>query len=174
MEAIKKAEIYTDGSYNKDIKGITRGGVVILFNDEPYAFIQIVTKRNIYVSQWNIGGELIAAQFGLNMALNEIQQFKAAGLEIPDCLDVYHDWVGINDLVRPNPSSGNVFKSQKDGCVFYKNFFKELGKRYPTQINFWWIKSHSGNKWNEVVDELAKGYWPMGPYDKVIRKEITF
>lgn len=174
MEAIKKAELYTDGSYNKDVPTITRGGVVIVFNDKPYAFVQITTKRDIYVKQWNVGGELIAAQMGLNMILNELQKFKSNDIEVPMYIDFYHDYIGIHDLVRPSAKTGRVWNSQKQGCVFYQDFFREIEKRYTTQINFEWIKSHSGNKWNEVVDTLAKGYWPVAGYVDVIKKEVLF
>lgn len=173
MELIRKAELYTDGSYNKSIPDLTRGGAVIIFNDKPYAFIKVTTNKKMYVSQWNVGGELLAAQIGLNMILNELQQFATQGIEVPLSMELYHDYIGIHDFVRPSAKTGKVWKANTESGLFYKEFYKEICNRYSTQINFNWIKSHSGNKWNEIVDMIAKGVYPDG-YNDVIKKEVNF
>lgn len=171
---MNKAEVYVDGSYNRYIPEITRGGVTIVFDDVPYAMIKITTKRDIYVKQWNVGGELLSASFGINMTLVELDRLRdEEGIAIPKTITVVHDYKGIRSLVVPDVDTGKIWKTDKPGCLLYKEFYNEVIKRHETGVRFQWVPGHSGNKWNEVTDLLAKGVWPsIG--DGCIRKEVDF
>lgn len=173
MFDISKVDIYTDGSYRADTPDLTRGGIIILFNDEPYIFVKLTTHKPGFTKSRNVGGELLAAAMALNMAHTELEKFKNSGFKTPPTMTLYHDYEGINNMVRPDPKSGVQWKKLTTECsIFYKMTFDKLNDQYPTNTRFKWVKSHNKNKWNEVVDVLAKGYWPDG-YSKVYRQEVN-
>ena len=63
-------------------------------------------------------------------------------------IDIYHDYEGIARWCT------GEWKANKTGTQAYKKFYDDLKK--DVQINFIKVKGHSGNKYNDIADQLAK------------------
>jgi ribonuclease HI len=50
----------------------------------------------------------------------------------------------------------NNWKTSTNKDVKNKTLWKKLYKLMNSNITFSWVKAHTGNKWNEVVDSLAR------------------
>ena len=48
-----------------------------------------------------------------------------------------------------------AWKTNKDGTKAYKAFYQEISKKI--KVNFHKVKGHSGDRYNDEADILAKG-----------------
>lgn len=131
-----KAYAYVDGSYNINTR--TYGyGVVIVHNGKEYEFSgsdndpEMATMRNV-------SGEILGAT-------RAITEAKALGVKE---LDIYYDYQGI--AAWPD----EVWKRNKKYTIQYHDFV--VNERKNMKINFVKVKAHSGVKYNEKVDKIAK------------------
>lgn len=136
-----KLKAYTDGSYSTRKKD--RVGAAYILLDENG---KEVSRNFTYsTSPWlvemrNVGGEILAAQ----MAIEDAYKRK------PESLEVYHDYKGIG--AWPD----GEWEARKSQTKLYRDFVnKDI--RPDMDVKFEWVQGHSGNKWNDLVDDLAKG-----------------
>lgn len=127
--------IYTDGSSNKELN-FSSYGVVCLHKSQPeYRFSGIVKDIN---RTKNISGEIA----GVLKAL-EYAKYKGKKKAY-----IYHDYEGLSKW-----HSGEWGVNSSDS-IYYLEQLKQYEK--DIQIEFVKVKAHSGNKYNEICDKLAK------------------
>lgn len=134
----KRCVAYIDGSFNK-VKQLCGYGVVILDDkgneiEQFYGYI----NDEASLSSWNISGEVESAKKAITFALkNNYEE-----------IDIYYDYIGIEKW------GNQEWKTNIPLTISYKQFIKNSRNRI--KINFHKVKAHSGNKYNELADELAK------------------
>lgn len=130
-------QAYVDGSYEHCIKEYG-SGVVIIENSEVKKEYSIRGKDTNLVSMRNVAGEIVAAQIAMNYCIeNEIQN-----------LILYFDYEGIEKWCT------GVWKTNKEGTIEYKKYYDSIKDKL--NVKFVKVKAHSGDKYNEVADKLAK------------------
>jgi len=124
--------IYTDGSNDEDIK--VGWGYLVLKNDE-IIFEDFGLSPSKFNSSRNINGEVHAVIEALTWCMeNEI-------LEI----NMYNDYTGIQKWAE------GEWSANKPLTIHFKNFMKSN----HVKVNWFHVKGHSGNVWNERADKLA-------------------
>ena len=126
---------YVDGSYNRTLN-IYGYGIV---------FLDGKTERQYYgtgedeeaAKMENVAGEILAAQKAVDIALDE--GFSK--------ITICHDYTGIAGWV-------NGWKRNNEHTEAYKEIMSE--KSAYIDILFQKIDAHSGDKYNEMADKLAK------------------
>lgn len=133
-EIADEAVAYVDGSYNKATKEYSCG-VVLLFNNEIKTYTE---KGWVNASMRNVAGEILAAENAMIMALE-------LGVK---SLTIVHDYQGIASWCT------GEWKANQKATQDYKAYFDAIKDRIT--IRFVKVKGHSGNKYNDMADELAK------------------
>ena len=146
---MKKVDIYTDGACTGN-PGKGGFGAVLIYNG-----VQKEISRG-FVKTTNNRMELMAAIEALKM-LNE-----------PCEVDLYSDSKYLTDAINKgwveNWIKNGWRKADKKG-VLNVDLWKELiCMTQKHQVNFIWVKGHSGNKYNEICDALAVEAY-KNPYD---------
>lgn len=131
-----EAVAYVDGSYNAETKDYSCGVVLLVGNEE----IRIAQKGEEpdLASMRNVAGEILGA---------EVAMRKALELGIKK-LSIYHDYQGIASWCL------GEWKTNREGTKAYKEYYESI--RNEIEIQFVKVKGHSGDKYNDLADELAK------------------
>ena len=130
------AVAYVDGSFNNETKEFSYGAVIFWGNKE-YQFSDKFNDEKL-AEMHNVAGELKGAEKAMEFALeNKISK-----------LSIYHDYEGIAKWCT------DEWKAKKEGTKAYKNFYKKIKEK--VNIDFIKVKGHSGDKYNELADKLAK------------------
>ncbi|MCC0636556.1 MULTISPECIES: viroplasmin family protein [unclassified Clostridioides] len=130
-------EAYVDGSYEHSIK-MYGSGVVILKKNEVIKTYSKNGKEQTLVGMRNVAGEIEASKIAMQYCIdNNIQN-----------LILYFDYEGIEKWCT------GVWKTNKEGTIAYKNFYDSI--KTELNVRFMKVKAHSGNKYNEEADKLAK------------------
>lgn len=137
-EAIKDNEIiaYVDGSFSIE-KKMYSYGVVMLTIDEKYEFKGRDNKAE-FVEMRNVSGELGGAIFAMKKAI-ELGK---------DTLYLHYDYTGIEEWAKES------WKANKKGTQEYRDFYKKISEHL--KVHFIKVLAHSGIKYNEEADRLAK------------------
>ncbi len=127
---------YIDGSYDKKTKRYSFGGVLIIDN----------TIKQFYKSYdedelskyHNVAGEIKGAAYILNYCYkNNITKLRLC-----------YDYEGIEKWYN------NKWEAKSEIAILYTNFIFKIKDK--VEVEFVKIKSHTGNKYNELADQLAK------------------
>lgn len=130
------AVAYVDGSYNIKTK-IFGCGVVIFYDGEDTTFSKSFSDPEM-ASMRNVAGEIEGAKLAMQYCLdNNIEE-----------IDIYYDYEGIEKWCS------GAWKTNKSGTVAYKQFYNKVIKN--VKVNFIKVKGHSGDKYNDMADRLAK------------------
>lgn len=129
-------EAYVDGSYNIETKAYG-SGVVLLYNNKKEVF-SITGEKDNLCEMRNVAGEIKGAEFAINYAIKQKVQKVI----------IYYDYEGIEKWCT------GAWKANKEGTRKYKEIY-DYAKKLIT-INFVKVRAHSGNKFNEEADILAK------------------
>jgi len=150
-----KIEIYTDGSYTKvsDPDNVY-GGIIILADGKPIMVARVKSKDSGMVSAWNAGGELLATMYGVTAAYSLM---AACNDKVDNEVTVYHDYNGVANFMIAPPGQSRPWIPKKPASRKYVGVMNSLKNRYPYTIKYVWVKGHSGNRWNEVVDDITGG-----------------
>ncbi len=124
-------EAYVDGSYQNNRVGY---GFIIL-KDDKREFSEY-GRLYKYNESHQVGGELEATM----RVLKWCQENKI------DHITIYYDYVGIEKWAIGS------WKAKKPVSINYKKFIDLCS----VKINWEHVKSHTGNKYNELADSLAK------------------
>ncbi len=126
-------KIYVDGSY---MNGKVGYGAIILKSDTPVKEIYGVVTDDYATQSRQVGGEIVAVQEGLKWCENE---------GIKDA-SIYYDFQNLEKWATGEYKTNNTLSQS------YKSFIDNC------KINIKWykVKSHTGVKWNDKADELAK------------------
>lgn len=86
----------------------------------------------------NVAGEILGAELAMR---------KAVEMKISS-LNIYHDYQGIASWCQ------GEWKTNKEGTRAYKEYFDSISR--DLEIRFVKVRGHSGDKYNDIADELAK------------------
>lgn len=130
------AVAYVDGSYNIATKEFSYG--VVMFHDgKELHFSQKVDDREL-AEMRNVAGEIKGSECAMRYAVEN-------GCET---LVIYHDYEGISKWCT------GAWKANKSGTIAYKKYYEEVSSKL--KVEFIKVKGHSGDRFNDVADELAK------------------
>lgn len=136
--------IYTDGSYHKTKPNLFTGAAIILnHNGEMIARAARLYDNEEMATMNNVAGEIMAASLALYRA-------KLAGAKN---VILYHDYKGIAFWNDPDPKFGKPWKAKNRYTKAYQELVAEL--RQDMGIQFVHVKGHSGDEYNEKVDQYA-------------------
>ncbi len=130
-------DAYVDGSYNKKLH-LCSYGVILIHNGEQIGQCSGFVTDAGYCNMRNVGGEILSATEAMKYAYeNDVKR-----------LNIYYDYTGICEWASGGWQCNNEYtKKYKEN---YENYKKTI------DIRFTKVKSHSGVKYNELVDQLAK------------------
>lgn len=127
---------YVDGSFNSANLEYSFGAI-LLINGEKYIFKKKF-KSDEYSFARNVAGEVRGASFIINYAIKK--KLKT--------LDLFYDYQGIESWYTGEWKANNTLTQR------YQEFAKS--NKDIIKVNFHKVKSHTGVKYNEEVDQLAK------------------
>ena len=129
-------EIYVDGSYHVGTKEFSYG-MVVLIDGKEEKFSQKMTDPQL-AQMRNVAGEIKGSEAAMQYALDH---------KIPSII-IYHDYQGIASWCNGD------WKANKPGTIAYRDFYQKAKEK--VHIEFRKVKGHSNDKYNDMVDELAK------------------
>lgn len=127
---------YVDGSYDHNQLRYAYGCVLVLEDGE--ITLNGSDNQEDYVSMRNVAGEIMGSEQAILWALEH--SYKR--------VTIYYDYEGIEKWAN------GIWKANKSGTQRYKAFVAE--KRREIQIDFCKVAAHTGVKYNEMADQLAK------------------
>lgn len=130
--------IYVDGSYSKESEEYAYGMVVVK-SDEDIEKYSDKFKDPELVSMWNVAGEIMGACAAMQYAVD--YNIKS--------ITIFHDYEGISKWPL------GEWKAKKEGTKAYVSFYNEVAK--TVDIRFKKVTGHSGDKYNDMADKLARG-----------------
>lgn len=127
---------YVDGSFNVATGEFSYGVVMFHKGDElhfnkKFDDTELATMRNV---AGEIKGAEAAMQYAFDHGMKE--------------LVIYHDYEGISRWPL------REWKANKEGTIAYQAFYDKISKN--VNIKFVKVKGHSGDKYNDEADRLAK------------------
>lgn len=128
---------YVDGSYNVATKEFSYG-MVLLEAGEVIAKKCEKSNDASLAAMRNVAGEIKGAEAAMRYAKEHDRKE----------LVIYHDYEGIAKWCL------GEWKANKEGTKAYKAFYDAVSRQI--QITFVKVKGHSGDTYNEMVDQLAK------------------
>lgn len=133
---LPEAVAYVDGSFKKETKEFSYGAV-IFWEGREYHFSEKYNDKEL-AEMHNVAGEIKGSERAMKFALeNNI-----------DKLTIYHDYEGIAKWCT------GAWEAKKEGTKAYKSFYENA--RNKVHIDFVKVKGHSGDKYNDLADKLAK------------------
>lgn len=126
--------VYVDGSFRNKDKSHSYG--VYMFNDEEeYTY----SKRFFKDSEMrNVSGEIKGAM----RAMEEAAKLGKRKIYL------HYDYEGIRSWAL------GFWKTNKEGTINYKKFYDSI--KCKLEVKFIKVEAHTGVKYNELVDKLAK------------------
>lgn len=135
-ESAEKDElvVYVDGSYRNSDKSHSYG--VYMFNgEEEYTYSKRFFKDS---DMRNVSGEIKGAMRAMEEAV-KLGKKK---------IYLHYDYEGIRSWAL------GFWKTNKEGTIYYKNFYDSIKDKL--EVKFIKVEAHTGVKYNELVDKLAK------------------
>lgn len=127
---------YVDGSYEHSIMKYAYGCVILLRAE--IVELNGSGADEDYVSMRNVAGEILGSETAITWAIEH--GYKE--------VEIYYDYEGIEKWAN------DMWKANKPGTLRYKEFIKESRKKIKVTFNK--VKAHTGDKYNEMADKLAK------------------
>lgn len=127
---------YVDGSYDKNNKWYSYGAITF-YRGERKDFSEKSNDKKL-VDMRNVAGELDGAMKAMNYAIE-------VGAKT---LYLHYDYEGIEKWANKS------WKANKEGTQDYQKFYQSIASKL--EVVFVKVKAHSGDKYNEEVDGLAK------------------
>lgn len=131
-----KAVAYVDGSFNAETN-VFGYGVVMFHNGEEIHLSQAYDEEEMAAMR-NVAGEI----YGSMAAMEYAVEHKIKNLSI------YYDYMGIAKWCT------GEWKTNKAGTIAYKKYYDKV--RHKVKVTFHKVKGHSGDKYNDFADKLAK------------------
>lgn len=130
------AYAYIDGSYDDSKK--VYSSAILLFIEGKKITHKFAGNKLELVNLRNVAGEIEAAKYVMQYAYD--RAFKQ--------IKIYYDYAGIEMWAK------KAWKANLDYTREYVDFYDKIGKY--VDITFCKVKAHTGDKYNEEVDMLAK------------------
>ena len=133
---VEKITAYVDGSYNVATKEYSYGAVIFAGEkkecfSEKFNDPELATMRNV---AGGLEGSMKAMRYAVEAGAKE--------------LDIFYDYEGIEKWCT------GAWKTNKDGTKAYKAFYEKISQK--VKVNFHKVKGHSGDRYNDEADILAK------------------
>jgi ribonuclease HI len=128
-------EIYVDGSYNSKLDTIGYGIVVLKGSLPPVKYKGRVVDESLLEFR-NVAGEVMAVYNALEICNNG------------DKVTIYYDYEGIEKWAI------GEWKANNKLTKWYQNQMQIAYEKFD--LRFIKVTAHTGNKWNEEADRLAK------------------
>ena len=129
--------VYVDGSYNDAIKKYAFGCVFILDYGEIYlAYGNGDNPESL--KQRNVTGEMLGAMYAVQCARKS--GYKA--------IEIFYDYSGIEEWVTGG------WKAKNELTQKYRDAMRGWGA--DIKITFHKVEGHSGDKYNDLADKIAK------------------
>lgn len=130
---------FVDGSFNSSTKEYGYGVVVIEDTKNPIeVHLNGKGSDEKYLESMNIAGEILASETAIQYALEK----------------GYHSLVIFHDYEGTGKWATDKWDANKTISKDYKAFLKDLKEKI--NLDFVWVKGHSNNYYNDMVDALAK------------------
>ena len=131
-----EAIAYCDGSFNVSDNRFSYG-VVIFYNDEKYTFSESFFDEELSKMR-NVAGEIKGAEKVFSFCVEN-------GIK---SVELFYDYAGIEKWCT------GEWKRNKEGTISFHNEYIEVSK--VLDVKFTKVKGHSGDKYNDEADSLAK------------------
>lgn len=131
-----KAAAYVDGSFDP-ATGRFSYGAVIFHNGKEITMNEAFSDKAL-ASMHNVAGEIMGAMAAMRYCLEN-------GIT---ALELYYDYEGIKKWCT------GEWSATKPGTIEYSNFYLKISKRLKVTFNK--VKGHSGDRYNDMADSLAK------------------
>lgn len=136
LSSDKKAIAYVDGSFNT-VTNVFGYGVVIFHNGEEIHLSNSYNDEEM-ASMRNVAGEICGSMAAMKYAAtHNIKE-----------LSIYYDYMGIAKWCT------GEWKTNKSGTIAYKKYYDKIKRKI--HVTFHKVKGHSGDKYNDLADKLAK------------------
>jgi Ribonuclease HI len=133
---MKTATAYVDGSYDSETQEFSCG--VVMFVDDKTETASKKFTGHPAADMRNVAGEIAGAMLAMEYARqNQIDE-----------ITIYHDYIGIAAWCT------GAWKTKKEYTKKYREFFTDISK--SVKVNFVKVTGHSGDKFNDLADKLAK------------------
>lgn len=136
-EVTTEALAYVDGSFNLST-GVYGYGGVLLCRDGSIRPLQGHGRDETLRTMRNVAGEIHGSMAALQAAVD-------AGIS---SITIFYDYMGIEMWAN------GQWKTNKEGTRAYKAFINQIRPRI--EIRFQKVAAHTGVRFNELVDQLAK------------------
>lgn len=133
---LTEATAYVDGSFNLKTN-IFSYGAVIFHNGKEMHLSDSFNDADM-ASMRNVAGEIYGSMAAMDYAIKH--NVKK--------LTIYYDYMGIAKWCT------GEWKTNKEGTSSYKKYYEKTKKK--VNITFEKVKGHSGDKYNDLADKLAK------------------
>lgn len=127
---------YVDGSYEHSMRQYAYGCVLVLAEDT--VTLNGSGNEEDYVSMRNVAGEILGSEHAIRWAVEHGYS----------SITIYYDYEGIEKWAN------GIWKANKAGTQRYKEFVAK--QREKIDISFSKVAAHTGVKYNEMADQLAK------------------
>lgn len=127
---------YVDGSFDSS-NGSYSYGAVVISSKGTQEFGERFPKDK-YSEHRNVIGEIRGSVFAMNLAVKN--GYKN--------LVLHYDYEGIEKWAT------GAWKRNKEATILYHEYFKSIKDKL--NVEFVKVKAHSGDKYNEMADKLAK------------------
>lgn len=131
-----EAVAYVDGSFDVSTSSFSYG-MVMFYNGKEEHFSKKF-ENNDLASMRNVAGEIEGARAAMQYCLDK-------GIK---SITIYHDYIGIAAWCT------GEWKAKQEGTMDYALFYRAASLH--VDIRFQKVKGHSGDKYNELADKLAK------------------
>lgn len=128
---------YVDGSFSNIIKKYAAAAVYVI-DDEVIATESLAYDDKELVQIRNVAGEIKASMMAIDYAIDKGY----------DEVHIFFDYEGIRSWAM------GYWKTNIDATKDYKKFFD--AKKDEVKIHFHKVEAHTGDKYNELADSLAK------------------
>lgn len=135
-EKQSEAFAYVDGSYDDTTKSYSYGMVMMHGEDELHFFKKF--EKDDMSDMRNVAGEIEGSMAAMKYCIEN-------GIK---SINIFYDYEGIQKWCNGD------WKAKKEGTKRYVEFYKDASKL--VDVDFIKVKGHSGDKYNDLADELAK------------------
>lgn len=131
--------LYTDGSCRDTDDGPVVGWAYVIVDEREIIIEQDHGMTDDYLESRNVAGEIKAIVYGLRRCANN--RFRG--------IDIYNDYIGLEKWFT------GEWRTMTELTQTYVKMMQDVvPKVFP--VHFRHVKAHSGDRWNEYVDRLAK------------------
>lgn len=130
------AVAYVDGSYRHDTREFA-SGAILFYKGEEHRFSQKFSDPSLCEMR-NVAGEIMGAKIVMDYCM-------AMGIH---ALEIHHDYEGVAKWAT------GEWKANKPGTIAYKAYC--AAAKENLSYVFVKVQGHSGDKYNDLADSLAK------------------